>query len=551
MAEQARIELTAVDKTRQAFLAAQNNLRGLGEAAGRLNGVFAGLGVTLGVGSMGTLIKSSIDAADAFNDLSARTGVAIETLVGLEYAAKLGDTSLDAISQSIGRLNKSIGEAENGNAAMAESLRTLGITSKDPAEALAQLADYVQAIPDPTKRAAELNKVLGKSYQELLPLLEGGGEALREMVAEGQRLNPITTEMARQAGIFNDQLDKLKQSASGFGTKVASPIVAALNDIIPAMNQAAEESGLLKAAWVGLGGVASVSFNGTEMQQAGEKLKTLEADIKRFRETLAQNKFTGGETGKSWLDAIIPDLAMNQETRDRMTKQLQGMMTEAQQIRDRLNAKPPEQKTPNSPDDASLPGLADPDKLQTQLRKAFDLKPVDDFIQGFNDRANKIKQEYAKLSVDIGGREGPATGSDIMADLSGAKTAAAGGDTFKADALVERAKSGLKDLASFEQSYYARELQNFELSLNSAAQKTAEQTRDNLLKTINEQSAALELIDPVHIPLAAEAIAQDLRNTIDIVRRELANNPLVIPVVARSGGGGEDLARAATKLGAR
>jgi hypothetical protein len=165
-------------------------------------GTFGGLGGALSIGGFAVFAKTAIDAADALNDMSARTGVAIETLAGLDYAAKLGDTSLDAISKSIGRLNKSIGEAGAGNAAMAESLAALGVTAKDPAEAMAQLADYVQRTQDPTKRAAELTRVLGKSYQDLIPLLENGGDALERF--EGRRellLLDVEDRALRHAGL--------------------------------------------------------------------------------------------------------------------------------------------------------------------------------------------------------------------------------------------------------------------------------------------------------------------------------------------------------------
>jgi hypothetical protein len=135
-----------------------------------------------------------------------------------------------------------------------------------------------------------------------------------------------------------------------------------------------------------------------------------------------------------------------------------------------------------------------------------------------------------------------------MIDIGGAKSAAASGDTFKANALLERAKAGLKYLASFEQSYYARQLQDIELSMNDAAMKTAEASRDSLRAVMEQQAAELARMDPIHVPIAADAIAQDLRNTIDIVRKELAANPLIIPVQA---GGSADISRAAAKLGAR
>jgi hypothetical protein len=228
------IILTADDRTRAAFASAKSNMQGLQQAGVKLNGILSGIGLGAGISSAGLLafVKTSIDAADAFTDLSARTGVAIETLAGLEFAAEMGDTSLDAISTSIGRLNKAMGEAGSGNTAMIKSLAALGVTAKDPAEALNQLADYVKQTQDPTQRAAELSRVLGKSYQELLPLLEGGGDQLRAWVAEGQKFNPVTTEMANQAAMFVDQMSRFKREAGGTGVIIANELLPTLNAIV-------------------------------------------------------------------------------------------------------------------------------------------------------------------------------------------------------------------------------------------------------------------------------------------------------------------------------
>ena len=50
-------EITAVDKTQKAF-------RSINRSLGGMKTAFAGLTAALGIGSLGALVKSSIDAAD-------------------------------------------------------------------------------------------------------------------------------------------------------------------------------------------------------------------------------------------------------------------------------------------------------------------------------------------------------------------------------------------------------------------------------------------------------------------------------------------------------
>jgi methyl-accepting chemotaxis protein len=109
-------------------------------AAGRIDKAFAGvkntiagLGAALSVGALSSFIKSSIDAADKLNDLSKKTGVAVDTLGGLGFAAEQSGSSLDSISDAFGKLNRAIAEAGAGSKETAEAFKLLGVSVKDSA----------------------------------------------------------------------------------------------------------------------------------------------------------------------------------------------------------------------------------------------------------------------------------------------------------------------------------------------------------------------------------------------------------------------------------
>jgi ABC-type multidrug transport system fused ATPase/permease subunit len=121
------------------------NSRASSAAAG-LKTAFGALASTLSVGVLASFAKSGIDAADALNDMSQRLGVSVKDLASFKLAAEQSGTSLDSVGTGIARLSKSIGEAENGNKKLAETLARLGITARDPKEAFFQLADAVQRV---------------------------------------------------------------------------------------------------------------------------------------------------------------------------------------------------------------------------------------------------------------------------------------------------------------------------------------------------------------------------------------------------------------------
>lgn len=231
MAERASIILDAEDRTAAAFASARRNMSALDSAS---QGLSRSLGLAIPALS-GTAIaafaKSGIDAADALEDMSQRLSVSVKDLASFKLAAQLADTSLEGVANGISRLTRSIGEAEGGNKQLAKSLQELGITSRDPKEAFFQLADAVKEIEDPSKRAALLSQVLGKSYMELVPLLSQGGDELRRSAAASDGFAEAMARLAPDASKFNDALDTLKFNAAGAAAKLLSELVPALNEV--------------------------------------------------------------------------------------------------------------------------------------------------------------------------------------------------------------------------------------------------------------------------------------------------------------------------------
>ena len=190
----------------------------------RVNNVLGGLGVGISAAGLAAFVKSGIDAADALNDMADRSGIAIEKLAGLEYAVKIGDTSMEAFVASSNKL--SINISKN-----AEDFAKLGITAKDPVEAFKQLADVFSNIDDPQKRAALGAAALGKSYAEMAPLLMMGADGIQALIDKGRAHNPVTAEQARLAGEFNDNMQLLSDSMSHFNIIVSGSVIESLADM--------------------------------------------------------------------------------------------------------------------------------------------------------------------------------------------------------------------------------------------------------------------------------------------------------------------------------
>jgi len=259
MADQPKIIISAVDNTKVAFASVKNGLSSLEASSSTLNGVIGRLAPLLGAATFTAFIKGGIDTLDMLGDLSDRTGVAASTLSGFQLVASQSDTSLESLGKGLNKL--SIYMAENSDAA-----KQLGITAKDPAEAFIQLSEILTNIESPQQRAALANKILGKSYSELMPALLQGSEALRDQINKGREYAGVTEDGVKQAQAFNDQFDALKVSAGGFGTKLATDVLPSLNDIIKAMKDAYTEGGLMKSFFMGLGTLGKNALFGSDAE---------------------------------------------------------------------------------------------------------------------------------------------------------------------------------------------------------------------------------------------------------------------------------------------
>lgn len=168
----------------------------------------------LGAGLATPLIASArafAKTGDNLDEMSRRTGVAIETLSELAFAADLSGASIEDLEIGIRHMQRTILNALSGSEEAKQAIESLGFTVDEvarlsPGEQFDLLGKRIAAVSDPTLRAAAAMKLFGRSGTSLIPMLQDM-EALR---AEARRLGLTwSTEDARAASILNDSLDRL------------------------------------------------------------------------------------------------------------------------------------------------------------------------------------------------------------------------------------------------------------------------------------------------------------------------------------------------------
>lgn len=232
---QARIRITAQDDSAAAFKKASANLEALQASAATLAG---SLGGALAVGGLTALITGAIDAADNLRDLSQATGITVESLGGLGFAAGQNGGSLEGVASAAGKLNKALAEAAAGSRAALEPFQKLGISVQDAAGqtkaadvVFAQIADRFKTFNDGPEKSALALRLFGKAGAEQIALLNEGGEALRANIEYYQRFSGVTTEVAAASDQFNDTLGKVKLLSQSLGTSIAASLLPGLQAV--------------------------------------------------------------------------------------------------------------------------------------------------------------------------------------------------------------------------------------------------------------------------------------------------------------------------------
>ncbi len=286
-----KIRIRATDETGPAFRTASNNINGLVGSAAKLAGA---LGGALAIGGLIQLTKGAIDAADELAKLSQRTGIAVETLGGLGFAAQMAGGSMEGISSAADKLNKSLAEAASGQKSSKEAFDAMGISAVDAAGktktvdvAMAEIADKFASYADGPEKVALAQRALGKSGAEQIALLNAGGKALLENIDYYRRYAGVTTEVAKQSEVFNDTLSKIGLLSGSLGTTIAASLLPSLQAVADALLRSKEEGdgfasvgSNVKLAFDVIAKGAAAAAYATAV--AGYKLQGLLANIENF-----------------------------------------------------------------------------------------------------------------------------------------------------------------------------------------------------------------------------------------------------------------------------
>jgi hypothetical protein len=177
---------------------------------------------------LGTSLGTGVEQASRWMEVAGDLGVETGTLEG-----------------AFQRMNKA---AEGG------ALKSLGIDAENASDRFIQTLEYLRGISDETLRAKEAQRILGRSWQELAPLVNQVGE-LRDRLADVSDAKVIDPEEVEKARRYRDAMDALNDAVQDVSLALGESLIPLVSDLAKAMAEAGDLAGKIPLPdWMRSGG---------------------------------------------------------------------------------------------------------------------------------------------------------------------------------------------------------------------------------------------------------------------------------------------------------
>jgi hypothetical protein len=272
--------------------AAQIGLAAVGTAA-----IAAGAALT-------TMVQHAIDNADNLNKMSQSTGMTVQELSKLSYAAELSDVSAESLGKTIGKLSKAmVSAATDGGGAAATAFNAIGVSVKNTdgtlrtsSEVLSDVAEKFSGYTDSAQKTKLAIELFGKSGASLIPLLNQGKEGLADAAEEAEKFGlVIDKKTAVAAENFNDNLKRMDKIKQGLVMTMTAQLLPTFEHFSEQLLEAKQNSTLMSTAAEYL--VAGFKVVVSEVSQAVLYFQRLGAEASALWKVL---NAPWGEIGKAW-----------------------------------------------------------------------------------------------------------------------------------------------------------------------------------------------------------------------------------------------------------
>lgn len=210
---------------------------GLGVAAFASTAAIA-VGSATAVGKkMYNVAESTAAAGDQVDKMSQKLGLSRDGYQQWSYVMSQSGVDINNCTAGLKTLTNMVDDAKKGSSTAVDAFDKLGISvddlkDKSREDIFSMTVSGLQGVQDENVKAAVANDLLGKSGQNLLPLLNSTAGQTELLKKKASDLGMVMSDEAVTAAVnFTDSLDTLKTSASGFKNKIGAEFLPGLTMI--------------------------------------------------------------------------------------------------------------------------------------------------------------------------------------------------------------------------------------------------------------------------------------------------------------------------------
>mgnify|MGYP003305216396 FL=1 len=235
-----------------------------------------------------------------------------------DYVMKRTGTTTDSlkkgfvtISSSMNELTKKTKKGGKGISASAQELKTLGICAKDSngkmratEDVFADVVNKLSKVKNESTKTALAQKIFGKSFTELRPLLNEGAQSVESLRKRAHELGLVMSdEMLTNAENMKDSADDFNDSITGMKNKIVGdflPSMKGVTDGLTDIFSGKTDDGLKKIS-EGVGSIASKLA-----ERAPDFIKTAGVIVKSLLQAFKDNLPAISESLGGLISDILP-----------------------------------------------------------------------------------------------------------------------------------------------------------------------------------------------------------------------------------------------------
>lgn len=216
-----------------------------------------------GVKAVGSAMAESLSAGAEYADniltLSTQTGVSTENLQKFNAVAELVDVSTETMTKSMAKNLKSMTSAQEGTGAMAEAYGKLGVSVtnadgslRDSETVYWETIDALKNVTDETERDSLAMVLLGKSAQELNPLIAQGSEGIKALGDEAVKMGAVlSADALNSLGALDDEMQRFSSISGATSNLMASAFAPAISTLMGGVNDLGSSFNYLLSSIIG------------------------------------------------------------------------------------------------------------------------------------------------------------------------------------------------------------------------------------------------------------------------------------------------------------